>query len=63
MPNPDWITTTTASQASEVPKRTIIAAITRGKLPAHKLPGLTGAYLINPDDLKEWLAGRTKAAS
>lgn len=48
-----------ASKTSGVPKRTIIAAISRGQLSAAKLPGLTGAYLINPADLDTWLAGRT----
>ena len=62
VPNPQWITTTAASQNSGVPKRTIIAAITRGDLPAAKLPGLTGAYLIDPEELEIWLAGRTTAA-
>ena len=64
MPKPQWITTATASQTSGIPKRTVIAAITRGELPAHKLPGLTGAYLISPADLQEWLASRkTKATA
>ena len=62
MPKPQWITTSTASQTSGVPKRTIIAAITRGELDAHKLPGLTGAYLIAPPELDRWLATRKKAA-
>lgn len=58
------ITTSQAAQESGIPKRTIIAAITRGDLPAQKLPGLTGAYLIDRDELDAWLAGRkTKAAS
>lgn len=63
MPNPQWITTTAASQTSGVPKRTIIAAISRGDLPASKLPGLTGAYLIDPAELDRWLAGRIKASA
>lgn len=62
MPKPEWITTTAASQTSGIPKRTIIAAINRGALKADKLPGLTGAFLIYPDDLDRWLAGRGKAA-
>ena len=60
MTNPTWITTSTAHQTSGVPKRTIIAAITRGDLPAQKLPGLTGAYLIDPDELDIWLTARTR---
>ena len=61
MPNA-WITTTDASRTHGIPKRTIIAAINRGALPAQKLPGLTGAFLINPADLECWIAGRRKAA-
>ena len=38
----EWVTTTAASRTSGIPKRTIIAAINRGDLPAQKLPGLTG---------------------
>jgi len=64
MPKPQWITTTTAHQKSGIPKRTIIAAINRGDLPAQKLPGLTGSFLITPIDFDNWLAGRqAKAAS
>lgn len=62
VPNPQWITTTAASQTSGVPKRTIIAAITRGDLPASKLPGLTGAYLIDPEELDIWLSARKASA-
>jgi excisionase family DNA binding protein len=58
------ITTTQAAQETGIPKRTIIAAITRGDLPAQKLPGLTGAYLLARDDLNTWLdSRRSKAAS
>jgi len=64
MPNIEWVTTTAASRTSGIPKRTIIAAINRGDLPAQKLPGLTGAFLIAPTDLTAWTAGRhIKAAS
>jgi hypothetical protein len=62
MPKPQWITTTEASQTSKVPRRTIIAAINRGALSAQKLPGLTGAFLIDPADLQVWLDGRGRAA-
>jgi hypothetical protein len=64
MSKPQWITTTAASQTSGIPKRTIIAAINRGDLLAEKLPGLTGAFLIKPDHLQQWVSRRdTKAAS
>lgn len=53
------------SQAAErgVPKRTIQHAIAKGDLKADKLPGLTGAYLIDPADLDRWIAGRMKASA
>ena len=64
MPNAQWITTTEASRTSQVPRRTIIAAINRGELPAEKLPGLTGAFLIDAANFHTWAAGRkTRAAS
>ena len=62
VPKSQWITTSSASQTSGIPKRTIIAAINRGDLAAQKLPGLTGAFLIDPADLHAWLAGRGRAA-
>lgn len=62
-PNHDWITTSAAHAQSGIPKRTIIAAINRGDLDAHKLPGQTGAYLISTADLDAWVAGRTARAA
>ena len=56
------ITTSEASERSGIPKRTIIAAINRGALPAQKLPGLTGAFLIDVDDLTIWVQSRKKSA-
>lgn len=40
------------------PKRTIQAAIARGELKAHKMPGRTGTYLIQPGDFDRWIAKR-----
>jgi excisionase family DNA binding protein len=45
-------------ERSGIPKRTIHNAVARGELKSMKLPGLTGAYLIDEDDLDRWLAGR-----
>lgn len=61
MPKPQWITTSAAHQTSGVPKRTIIAAINRGDLKAHKLPGLTGSFLIDPADFERWITRRRAA--
>lgn len=61
MPKTNWIPVSSASQTTGIPKRTIIAAITRGDLPAAKLPGLTGAYLIDPADLERWITRRRAA--
>lgn len=63
MRNSDWITTSLAQQRTGIPRRTIIAAITAGRLPAVKLPGQTGAYLIDPADLQTWLTATGRAAS
>ncbi len=62
MPNPTPSSATVAEVVAEegIPKRTVIAAITRGELKAHKLPGRTGAYLIRRSDLSRWLAKRAE---
>jgi len=58
------MTTTQAAGRSQIPKRTIIAAINRGDLPAQKLPGVTGSFLISPADFDTWVLERqAKAAS
>ena len=46
-----------------IPRRTIRYAINNGDLKAHKLPGLTGSYLIEQRDLDRWLAKREAKAS
>lgn len=62
MPQP--LSVTEAAEQTGDPKRTIQAAIARGDLPAHKMPGQTGAYLITQRDLDKWVAKReAKAAS
>lgn len=63
MPKTQWITTAAAHQTSGIPRRTIIAAINRGDLPAQKLPGLTGSFLISPADFDRWLQQRALKAS
>lgn len=57
-----YMSVSQASTQAVVPKRTLQHAIAKGDLPAHKLPGRTGAYLITPADLHAWLAGRGRAA-
>jgi excisionase family DNA binding protein len=52
-----------AVEITGIPRRTIAAAINRGELKAHKLPGVTGAYLINRRDLDKWVAKRDAKAS
>lgn len=64
MPKPiTRLTTTSAQEKTGIPKRTIIAAINRGDLRAEKLPGLTGSFLIHPNDLARWVAKREAKAS
>ena len=52
-----------AAEQKDIPKRTLQAAIARGDLKAHKMPGLTGAYLIYPRDLDRWIDKRDKATA
>jgi excisionase family DNA binding protein len=57
MPQPPLSVTEAAEQAGE-PRRTIQWAIQQGHLKAHKMPGRTGAYLIQQRDLDRWLTKR-----
>lgn len=52
-----------AAEQKGIPKRTLQAAIARGALKAHKMPGLTGAYLIYQRDLDKWTGKRPVKAS
>lgn len=63
MPGPPPLSVAQAARDHSIPKRTLQHAITAGHLKAHKLPGATGAYLIDPADLTDWLAGRTTKAT
>lgn len=58
MSKPDWLTVSTAHEASGTPRRTIQYAISKGDLKARKLPGATGAYLIERAELERWLDSR-----
>lgn len=57
MPHPPLSVAEAAEEIGE-PKRTVQWAIQQGHLKAHKMPGRTGAYLINRADLNRWLAKR-----
>lgn len=61
MPKTPPLSVREAAAQTETPKRTVQAAITRGDLKAHKLDGLTGAYLIDQRDLDKWVASRENA--
>lgn len=63
MPKIPPLSTTEAAAESGIPKRTVIAAINRGELRANKLPGRTGAFLIERRDFGKWLAKRERKAS
>lgn len=58
MPKVPPVSTAAAETQTGIPKRTIIAAINRGELKAHKMPGLTGAFVIEQRDLDRWVAKR-----
>lgn len=64
MPNSDTpLSTAEAAARSGQPKRTVIHAISTGKLPAQKLGGYNGPYLIQAADLDAWAAVRDAKAS
>ena len=56
--SPSPLSAAQASEMTGISKRTILAAIQRGALAAHKLPGRTAAYLIAPTDLDKWVTAR-----
>jgi excisionase family DNA binding protein len=49
------IGTTEAAIIAGRHKRTVVAWIRKGMLPAKKLPGKRGQYLIEPEDLESFL--------
>lgn len=57
------LSATEASLQTGIPKRTILWAITSGKLKAHKLGGETGAYVIRQSDLDKFVAKRERGAA
>lgn len=63
MPKTPPLSVAEASAQKDIPKRTLQAAITRGDLKAHKLGGLTGAFLIDQRDLDRYAAKREQKAS
>lgn len=63
MPKVPPLSTATAETQAGIPRRTIIAAINRGELKAHKMPGQTGAFLIEQRDLDKWVEKRERKAS
>jgi excisionase family DNA binding protein len=52
-----------AAEQTGIPKRTILHAITTGVLPAQKLPGIRGQYLIKQADLDQYAARRRSEAT
>ena len=63
MPQTPPMSVAQAATERNVPKRTLQYAITKGDLKAHKLPGATGAYLIDPPELDRWIAERKAKAT
>ena len=60
--SPPPLSVAEAAKEKDVAARTIRHAILRGDLPAHKLGGQTGAYVINRRDLDKWIAKREAKA-
>ncbi len=52
---PEWMTVGQAAEKKGVARRTILAAIERGKLPAAKLgEGTMARWIIRIKDVEEW---------
>jgi len=63
MPKLGRYSVTKASQVTGIPRRTIIHAITTGKLKATKLSdAATSAYVIDVHDLDDYLTERSTAS-
>jgi excisionase family DNA binding protein len=58
-----FLTVKQIAQQHNIPKRTVQHNINVGKLKAHKLPGVTGTWLVTPEDLEEWLTKRCVCGS
>lgn len=52
------VTIAQAADLLSLDRKTVLRWITSGRLPAIKLAGRTGAYLIDPDDLDRLVAER-----
>lgn len=64
MPNSaEHVSTAQAASQTGIPKRTILAAIARGDLPATKLGPGTATYTIKCSDLAAWAEQRQDKAS
>ena len=59
--NADPLSAAQVAAETGIPKRTILAAITRGDLKAQKLPGPRGAYIINRRNLNAYLEKKAAA--
>lgn len=63
MPNSTPLSAAQAAKQTGHPKRTILHAITTGKLPAQRMDnGYQGVYLIAQVDLDRWVAERADHA-
>ena len=56
------LTTLQAAERLKVTRRAVLAAIERGALQAEKLPGRTGGYYIDVDELERYAKTRLGAA-
>ena len=59
--NADPLSAAQVATETGIPKRTILAAITRGDLKAQKLPGPRGAYVIKRRAVDAYLAKKQAA--
>lgn len=52
-----------AARKAGVSRRTLLRKLDCGELRGYKVPGTTTPWLIQPDDLDQWIAEQNKAAS
>ncbi|MBF6291842.1 helix-turn-helix domain-containing protein [Nocardia farcinica] len=64
MPNSEHpLSAAEVAERLNLSRRAVVDLIRRGELAAQKLPGRTGAYVISPKAVQDYIATRTEAAS
>lgn len=56
------LTTRDVTELTGIPKSTVLYALTNGELPARKLPGKTGSWIIDREQVDAWIERREARA-